>query len=594
MNCAIDHTSIVTLYSKTYTLRQSIPFLTYYIFSAAIMHVYNSTYDESLAPTAKIHLVKCMRALQEMHITWASASRQCELLLGIVDLRDVPMDLNADLTREETAAGGGNKKRQAETQEVDSAPASGQVTPIGGRTAVNAPNTMVTDPSFRRLPTFHTKASFASATSLAQRGLTGGLGASTANAQSSSPRSPALSVASASSGPPKPRRSASTSNRHRHNSVTAASIRNLHGAGNSNQTGSVDARLPTTSSTTPSSSTVALEAAPSSAPGGTSTMALPSADFTFLTPAARSAGLSSHRSGEHSNAGNAGIMNQNSATQQDGLESIFDFASQFGNNGDVLGTSPSFPSMSIANTSPASMMPPPVSALQNHDNQHSFNILGLTSSSDGGAFGIGGMASSGSFPNNPFGFSTSQQSAFGGSGGGNDNSGLQQQQQPSSLPQTSSNSIFGNLLNTSGNDAGGDGTSASSSANDLLASMGVLSPASESTYPALSDFLMDPFWQSLQQQQNTHHLMLSSGGGLNSSASSPMNSAALGNQQQQSSSQQSHSLGGGGSGDPATNIFAAFSPLGAGQTPSNSVNPGGSAAAIGLMQDMQSSAFFGV
>ncbi|POY73114.1 hypothetical protein BMF94_3852 [Rhodotorula taiwanensis] len=86
--------NIVTKWRKTWTLRQCPPFLTYPIFSAGIICVYNASFDESLAHPAKVHLKQCMEALEEMEHIWGSATRQRELLHGLVDLRD------ADLTTE--------------------------------------------------------------------------------------------------------------------------------------------------------------------------------------------------------------------------------------------------------------------------------------------------------------------------------------------------------------------------------------------------------------------------------------------------------------------------------------------------------------
>ncbi|KWU41105.1 hypothetical protein RHOSPDRAFT_13191, partial [Rhodotorula sp. JG-1b] len=80
--------NIVTIWRKTWTLRQCPPFLTYPIFSAGIICVYNASFDESLAHPAKVHLLQCMEALKEMELIWGSATRQRELLHGLVDLRD--------------------------------------------------------------------------------------------------------------------------------------------------------------------------------------------------------------------------------------------------------------------------------------------------------------------------------------------------------------------------------------------------------------------------------------------------------------------------------------------------------------------------
>ncbi|KAK4053492.1 hypothetical protein OIV83_001659 [Microbotryomycetes sp. JL201] len=89
--------NIVTIFRKTYTLRQCPPFLTYPIFSAAVICVYNASFDDALARPAKVHLAQCMTALKEMELIWGSAIRQWELLHGLVDLKDA--ELNAELER---------------------------------------------------------------------------------------------------------------------------------------------------------------------------------------------------------------------------------------------------------------------------------------------------------------------------------------------------------------------------------------------------------------------------------------------------------------------------------------------------------------
>ncbi|GAA5982372.1 hypothetical protein JCM11641_006960 [Rhodosporidiobolus odoratus] len=87
--------NIITTWRKTFTLRQCPPFLTYPIFSAAIICVYNASFDEALARPAKLHLVECMNALKEMELIWGSAIRAWDLLHGLVDLRDA--ELHAEL-----------------------------------------------------------------------------------------------------------------------------------------------------------------------------------------------------------------------------------------------------------------------------------------------------------------------------------------------------------------------------------------------------------------------------------------------------------------------------------------------------------------
>jgi hypothetical protein len=48
------------------------PFLTYYIFSAAIMHVYNASFDPALEKPAKKNLARCMSALEAMEVSPSS------------------------------------------------------------------------------------------------------------------------------------------------------------------------------------------------------------------------------------------------------------------------------------------------------------------------------------------------------------------------------------------------------------------------------------------------------------------------------------------------------------------------------------------
>ncbi|GAA5966610.1 hypothetical protein JCM3765_005674 [Sporobolomyces pararoseus] len=107
--------NIVTIWRKTFTLRQCPPFVTYPLFSAAIICVYNASFDEALARPAKIHLRQCMDALKEMELQWGSAIRAYELLHGLVDLRDA--ELNAELAGLDADAEGRGTKRA--TMEVD-------------------------------------------------------------------------------------------------------------------------------------------------------------------------------------------------------------------------------------------------------------------------------------------------------------------------------------------------------------------------------------------------------------------------------------------------------------------------------------------
>ncbi|GAA5936055.1 uncharacterized protein JCM15063_002694 [Sporobolomyces koalae] len=112
--------TIVTAWRKTFTLRQCPPFVTYPVFSAAIICVYNASFDEALARPAKLHLLQLMNALKDMEMQWGSAIRAFELLHGLVDLRDA--ELNAELAG--LAAKGEGRGTKRATMEVDEKPTS--------------------------------------------------------------------------------------------------------------------------------------------------------------------------------------------------------------------------------------------------------------------------------------------------------------------------------------------------------------------------------------------------------------------------------------------------------------------------------------
>ncbi|KAL8286842.1 hypothetical protein RQP46_003848 [Phenoliferia psychrophenolica] len=114
--------NIVSTFTKTFTLRQCPPFLTYPIFSAAVICVYNAGFDEALARPAKQYLSQCMNALKEMELIWGSALRQYELLHGLVDLRDA--ELSAELLGMNDGDATRGTKRPAESN------GSGAVTPV--------------------------------------------------------------------------------------------------------------------------------------------------------------------------------------------------------------------------------------------------------------------------------------------------------------------------------------------------------------------------------------------------------------------------------------------------------------------------------
>lgn len=95
-------TNIAQAYSEAFGLRQAPVFLVYYIFTAAILHVYNASSDPALTLTAKSNLLKCMNSLKEMAPTWTGAVRAWELLTDLVDLRDV--DLSDHHDRQESSS----------------------------------------------------------------------------------------------------------------------------------------------------------------------------------------------------------------------------------------------------------------------------------------------------------------------------------------------------------------------------------------------------------------------------------------------------------------------------------------------------------
>ncbi|EIW80084.1 hypothetical protein CONPUDRAFT_58526 [Coniophora puteana RWD-64-598 SS2] len=77
---AANHiSSIAASYREHYDLGRSPVFLTFYLFTASIMHVTSlSLYHND--PQARVGLSRCMDALQDMQVTWPSAARALELL----------------------------------------------------------------------------------------------------------------------------------------------------------------------------------------------------------------------------------------------------------------------------------------------------------------------------------------------------------------------------------------------------------------------------------------------------------------------------------------------------------------------------------
>jgi len=316
--------SIVTLYSKTYGLRQAIPFMVYYIFSAGIMHFYNSTYDESLALTAKAHLVRCMNALKEMQVTWGAAARQRELLVGFLDAQDLEIYGNLDISGMSDVRG---RKREAENQDVESLPGSGRATPYANRaTPMDIMAHFSSNPP---------RGPFATA-NLGQMSAGGGV-----------PQPPVA-----------PRRTASQTNqknqaasKRRHNSISAAGLRHTANQA-AMQHAPADMRINTSSSNNNN-----MTNQPNATPSSSSSAALfPQADFTFVSPTAPVAPLP---------------LPSPSWGKVNGFE--------FGHAAPLpTGTSPSSAFFNFA--SPP--MIPPASEFASHDNPHISNILGLTSTSD--------------------------------------------------------------------------------------------------------------------------------------------------------------------------------------------------------------------
>ncbi|KIK52123.1 hypothetical protein GYMLUDRAFT_50070 [Collybiopsis luxurians FD-317 M1] len=88
---AANHiTSIASLYLEKYTLQNCPAFLSYFVFSAGLMHVISiSSFPDD--PQASIGLNKCINILSAMQVTWPSATRSLELLKGCKVNFDVPI-----------------------------------------------------------------------------------------------------------------------------------------------------------------------------------------------------------------------------------------------------------------------------------------------------------------------------------------------------------------------------------------------------------------------------------------------------------------------------------------------------------------------
>ncbi|KAF8470363.1 fungal-specific transcription factor domain-containing protein [Gautieria morchelliformis] len=96
--CAMAATrisNIVMKYKENFCLRRSPAFLTYYVFSAGIMHV-TTLSVRSVDVQAALGLQRCMDALETMNTIWPSAGRAWELLHGAkIDMRDVELSRQA-------------------------------------------------------------------------------------------------------------------------------------------------------------------------------------------------------------------------------------------------------------------------------------------------------------------------------------------------------------------------------------------------------------------------------------------------------------------------------------------------------------------
>lgn len=298
--------------------------MVYYIFSAGIMHFYNSTYDESLALTAKAHLVRCLNALKEMQITWGAAARQRELLVGFLDTQDLDNYANLDLPGMMDNRG---RKREAENQDVESLPGSGRVTPHSRGTPMDI----------------------------------------MAHFSSNPPRGPfaTASIGQMSAGNPQPpapvrRNTSQTSQKNqaaskrRHNSISAAGLR--HSANQAAmQHAPADMRINTSNTNNSISENTHNNQTGMSTSASSSLF--PQSDFTFVSPSAPTAPLPL-------------------PSPSWGKVNGFEFANAA--PAPPTGTSPSSAFFNFA--SPP--MIPPASDFASHDNQHISNILGLTNPND--------------------------------------------------------------------------------------------------------------------------------------------------------------------------------------------------------------------
>ncbi|KAF8512680.1 fungal-specific transcription factor domain-containing protein [Hysterangium stoloniferum] len=91
--CAMAATkisNIVRLYKLNFCIKRSPAFLTYYVFSAGIMHMTTLSMPPSDDVQALLGLQTCMETLQSMSTLWPSAGRAWELLYGAkIDMHEI-------------------------------------------------------------------------------------------------------------------------------------------------------------------------------------------------------------------------------------------------------------------------------------------------------------------------------------------------------------------------------------------------------------------------------------------------------------------------------------------------------------------------
>lgn len=130
----------------------------------ANVQTYNSTFEAGMAVTARRNLLRCMNGLEEMEVrlasstapsseadersqaTWPGARRARELLIGLVDLRDV--DLTGTSASSPTGEDRGTKRSSDHVAEV--------VEGAAAAASVSASQPPVR-PDFHHLPHFHTR-----------------------------------------------------------------------------------------------------------------------------------------------------------------------------------------------------------------------------------------------------------------------------------------------------------------------------------------------------------------------------------------------------------------------------------------------------